>query len=291
MSGNVLTNNTDVEHNTLTAALMATTAHGALSLAPNGAFTYTPAANYNGPDSFTFRGNDGNVGATRDDEITVNPVNDAPVAAGQSVSTNEDTAKAIALVETDIDGDTLTYGMVSSPAHGTLTGSARGADLHPGRELQRHRQLHVPGQRRQANSNTATVTITIIAVNDAPVAVDDARPPTRHDGERQRAEQQQRRRRQCVDGGAGGRLGPRHVHVERERRLHLSSGGRVLRGQQLRLPGQGRDDQRNGDGDVEGSDGRQVAANVSVLVAAIDRGLRNDVAKIMSGNAKSSGDA
>ena len=47
-SGNVLANDTDVEGSALTAVLVSGTAHGTLSLSPNGSFSYTPNANYNG---------------------------------------------------------------------------------------------------------------------------------------------------------------------------------------------------------------------------------------------------
>ncbi len=60
--------------------------------------TYTPAANYNGPDSFTFTVNDGTVtSAPATVSITVTAVNDPPVANPQAVTTPEDTAKAITL--------------------------------------------------------------------------------------------------------------------------------------------------------------------------------------------------
>src|SRR5207248_1362969 len=99
-------------------------AHGTLSgIAP--AVTYTPAANYNGPDSFTFKANDGTIDSTPATvTITVTPVNDAPVANAQAVTTAEDTAKAITLTATDVDGDPLTYAIVAAPAHGTLSGAA-----------------------------------------------------------------------------------------------------------------------------------------------------------------------
>ena len=50
--------------------------------------------------------------------------NGAPVAAAQSVTTDEDTAVAITLAATDADGDPLTYTIVTAPAHGTLSGTA-----------------------------------------------------------------------------------------------------------------------------------------------------------------------
>ena len=55
----VLANDSDIDGNTLTAVLATGPAHGALTLNANGSFTYTPVANYNGPDSFTYRANDG----------------------------------------------------------------------------------------------------------------------------------------------------------------------------------------------------------------------------------------
>ncbi len=55
----VLANDTDAESNPLTALLVANVTHGTLSLASNGGFTYTPTTTYNGPDSFTYKANDG----------------------------------------------------------------------------------------------------------------------------------------------------------------------------------------------------------------------------------------
>jgi VCBS repeat-containing protein len=66
----------------LTFAKLADPAHGTVTVANDGAFTYTPAANYFGPDSFTFTVSDGNGGsASGTITITVTPVNDAPIAA------------------------------------------------------------------------------------------------------------------------------------------------------------------------------------------------------------------
>ena len=55
----VLANDTDPDGDPLTAVLVTGPSHGTLTLNANGSFTYTPAANYNGPDSFTYRASDG----------------------------------------------------------------------------------------------------------------------------------------------------------------------------------------------------------------------------------------
>ena len=52
------------------------------------------------------------------------PVNDAPVAVAQSVTTAEDTALPITLAGTDVEGGALTYAIVTAPANGTLSGTA-----------------------------------------------------------------------------------------------------------------------------------------------------------------------
>jgi VCBS repeat-containing protein len=75
----VLSNDTDTDHDAITASALTGPAHGALTLNPDGSFTYTPEANYSGADSFTYRAFDG---AAYSDpatvSITVNSVNDAP---------------------------------------------------------------------------------------------------------------------------------------------------------------------------------------------------------------------
>src|SRR5207244_7705805 len=122
---------TDADGDTLTFSIVAGPLHGALSgVAPN--LTYTPAANYNGADSFTFKANDGTVDSSAATvSLTVTAVNDAPVAADQAVTTAEDTAKAIVLTASDVEGDPLTYAMVAAPAHGPQSGVARNVTYTP----------------------------------------------------------------------------------------------------------------------------------------------------------------
>jgi VCBS repeat-containing protein len=169
----LLVNDSDTEGSSLTAAKVANPAHGSVTVNANGSFTYTPAANYNGPDSFTYRVSDGSVNsATVTVSITVTPVNDAPVATSQSKSTNEDTAKAITLAGTDVEGSGLTFTIVTPPAHGVLTGVAPAVTYVPAANYNGPDSFTFRVNDGTVNSaNVATVTLTVTAVNDAPVAV------------------------------------------------------------------------------------------------------------------------
>src|SRR5215216_2276467 len=73
----VLDNDTDADANPLTAALVTNVSHGVLSLAANGGFTYTPATGYSGPDSFTYKANDGTIVSNT---VTVSLTVTAPAA-------------------------------------------------------------------------------------------------------------------------------------------------------------------------------------------------------------------
>jgi MYXO-CTERM domain-containing protein len=111
---------TDVDGDPLSYSIATPPAHGALT-GTGANRTYTPAADFNGSDSFTFTANDGTVAsAVATITVTVTPVNDPPVAQARSVSTKEGTAVEIALTGTDADGDPLTYALAAQPAHGTV---------------------------------------------------------------------------------------------------------------------------------------------------------------------------
>ena len=77
----VLGGDTDVENDPLRRCLVAGPSDGSLTPNADGSFTYTPDANFNGTDTFTYRADDGeDVSNVATVTITVNPVNDAPVA-------------------------------------------------------------------------------------------------------------------------------------------------------------------------------------------------------------------
>ena len=101
-------------------------AHGTATVS-GGKVVYTPAANYNGPDTFTYKLTD-TVGhsATATVTITVTAVNDAPVAAPASGSTSEDTALSGSVSATDVDGGHADVAKVATRSHGTVTVNADG---------------------------------------------------------------------------------------------------------------------------------------------------------------------
>merc|ERR1711964_324156 len=114
------------------------------------ALTYEPTTNVNGSDSFTFT------------------VNDKPVATAQTMTTDEDVAKAITLAGTDIENSTLTYTVVANPSHGALSGTAPALTYTPTADYNGSDSFTFKVNDGTVDSETATISITVIAVNDAP---------------------------------------------------------------------------------------------------------------------------
>ncbi len=162
----------DPDGDSLTYTVVTLPANGVLSGdAPN--LQYTPNADYNGPDTFTFMVNDGQVDSSAATvSIEVTPVNDAPVADDQSVTTPEDTAVDIVLTGSDSDGDALTYTVVTQPANGVLTGDAPNLQYTPNVDYTGIDTFTFMVNDGQVDSNTATVSIEVTPVNDAPLADD-----------------------------------------------------------------------------------------------------------------------
>ena len=187
ISGSVVGNDYDPDGDTVSWALATGPAHGTVVFNSNGTFTYTPNANYNGPDSFTYKiidsqGKEGLATVT----LGITPVNDAPVAVNDSYITNEDTTLTISTTATgiisnlagrdsDIDGDPLTATLVTGPGHGTLTLNANGTFTYtPNANYNGPDSFTYKVNDGSLDSNIATVSITVSAVNDAPVAVNDS---------------------------------------------------------------------------------------------------------------------
>lgn len=97
--------------------------------------------------------------------------NQPPVAAPQSVQVLLNTPKAITLTATDPEGNPLTYTIVASPAHGTLTGTAPSLTYTPGQDYTGPDSFTFKANDGLLDSNVATVTITVSASAAEEVAV------------------------------------------------------------------------------------------------------------------------
>lgn len=164
----VLANDTDVDSPVLTAVLVTGPAHGTLTLNSSGSFTYTPAANFNGTDSFTYRANDGYSSSNNAIvTITVNPMNDPPVAANDAYSvlinnTLNVSAPGVLANDTDVDSSTLTAVLISGPAHGTLTLNANGSFIYtPSPNFNGTDTFTYRANDGISDGNVATVTIAV----------------------------------------------------------------------------------------------------------------------------------
>ena len=160
----------DPDCDPITFGIASDPSHGTLSgIAPN--VTYTPEADYNGVDTFTFVVSDGVVfSEPAMVTITVLPVNDTPLAEPQAVTTSEDTALAIVLTGSDLDDDPLTYSVVAGPSHGVLVGTAPTLTYTPTTNYYGLDALTFVVSDGVTTSAPAVVDITVLPVNDAPLA-------------------------------------------------------------------------------------------------------------------------
>ena len=129
----ILFNDTDPQGLTLHPILLTSPAHGTLSLDDTGAFTYTPATGYRGPDSFTYEAGNGILeSAPTTVSLVVNPVNLPPVANDVTYSGQENTPLSIAAPgvlasATSPENLALTASIVSGPSYGTVTLNTNGS--------------------------------------------------------------------------------------------------------------------------------------------------------------------
>ena len=174
----VLANDSDPDGDALALLSVGAPAHGTAAANPDGTVTYTPALNYNGADTFTYVASDTEGGsASATVTVTITPVNDAPAASNDSYSTAEDTALIVAAPgvlanDSDVDGDAMTAVMVSTTSNGTLTLNGDGSFTYlPDPDYNGSDSFSYKASDGTLSSSTAQrVSITVLAVNDAPVA-------------------------------------------------------------------------------------------------------------------------
>jgi len=152
---------TDIDSASLTYSRVTDAAHGSVTVNANGTFSYTPNLNYNGPDSFTFKANDGaldsNIATVN---LSVAPVNDAPVLSGLTSTVAVTPAAPVVTLSpgalaSDVDNTTLASATVHISA-GTFVGDGDILGVSAG---------GLTGTGISAAYNAATETLTLSGVD------------------------------------------------------------------------------------------------------------------------------
>jgi hypothetical protein len=141
------------------------------------AFTYTPNANFAGIDTFSYQISDNYDSSTAWVSIQVTAPPTPPVANDDEYSTDEDAAIVVSILanDTDLNSDELTASIVSGPSYGSLTFGEGGSITYtPAANYHGSDSFTYVATDGALNSNTATVSLTVTSVPDAPIAVDDS---------------------------------------------------------------------------------------------------------------------
>lgn len=170
----VLANDSDPEAQPLTAVLALNVQHGVLTLNADGTFSYQPASNFHGADSFAYRATDGvRTSAPVTVSLTVNPVNDAPVGAADIYSVRVDTPltvepqNGVLRNDTDVDNGSLTALLVSPPEDGELILNANGSFTYtPVTGFSGVRSFTYRASDGSLQSAVITVTLNVTAAQD-----------------------------------------------------------------------------------------------------------------------------
>ncbi|GIX49563.1 MAG: hypothetical protein KatS3mg131_3774 [Candidatus Tectimicrobiota bacterium] len=177
----VLANDSDPDGDALSVMSFTQPANGVVTHDGSGVLTYTPKANFHGTDSFTYTVTDGHGADVGVVSIVVTPVNDAPLALADSITTAEDTAVTVAVLanDSDPDGDTLSVISVTQGAHGTTAVLADGTIRYtPAADYSGTDSFSYTVSDPHGATATATVSVTVTPVNDAPLAQDDSATTT-----------------------------------------------------------------------------------------------------------------
>jgi hypothetical protein len=163
----LLTSDPDIDPLTVTG--LTQPANGTASINPDDTVNYTPDLNFNGNDSFTYTIDDGNGGTdTAVVNVTVIAVNDPPVADDDSATTQEATAVTIDVLanDSDVDGDILSVYSVTQGGSGSVTNNGTSVTYTPDLGFTGTDSFTYTAYDGMANSNVATVSVT---VNPEPV--------------------------------------------------------------------------------------------------------------------------
>ena len=183
----LLANDDDADGDTLTVNTtpIVDVSNGTLSLNDDGSFTYTPDANYVGTDSFDYEISDGNGNSsTATVMIEITDPNIAPIAVDDNYTTNEDEPLTVAagtggLLDNDSDPDSseirATTIAVTGPEHGIVVIQADGGFTYtPELDFNGTDSFTYEVVDEHGGMSTATATIEVASVNDAPILVNDS---------------------------------------------------------------------------------------------------------------------
>ena len=181
VSVDVLANDTDADGDALSVTAVTKPAKGEAKVNSNYTVTYTPDANWNGTDTFDYVVSDGTALDTATVTVTVGAGNKPPVAVDDAArATKNGGAVTINVLanDKDGDGDALSVTLVAQPSNGSATVNAENMVKYtPDTDFSGRDPFDYVASDGTA-SDTATVMVTVGAVNDAPVAADDAATTT-----------------------------------------------------------------------------------------------------------------
>jgi subtilisin family serine protease len=180
-NGNVLLNDFDIDSNDLSVILINDSSNGLLSLNDNGEFNYTPNANFNGTDSFSYQIFDGQLlSEIATVNLTVNPVNHAPIANNDNFQLTSDKIikfSDILANDIDMDGDAIRVSNITNRNGVDLDIDANGdVIIFAQRNFTGLASFNYTITDGNLSSQNATVTINYLPpekINQAPIGVDD----------------------------------------------------------------------------------------------------------------------
>ncbi|EOK5797764.1 tandem-95 repeat protein [Vibrio parahaemolyticus] len=172
----VLPNDTDIDGDTLRIDSASVPSDQGTVEIVDGKLVFTPAENFNGDAEITYTVTDGELTDEAKVSVTVNPVNDAPVAKDDIATTQEDTAVTIDVLpnDTDVDGDKLSIQSATVPeAQGKVEIVDGKLVFTPAENFNGQAEITYTVTDGQL-TDEAKVTVTVNPVNDAPTIKVDA---------------------------------------------------------------------------------------------------------------------
>ena len=164
----VLLNDTNIDSG-IFAIIQTNVGFGTLTLNLDGSFTYQPNQNFNSVDSFTYFATNGTHNSNNATvTLSVNPINDVPIAQSDTASTLEDTPVTIPVLnnDSDVDGDLLTVNSITQGTNGTVATNGTTITYTPKLNFNGTDSFTYTISDGVNTSNSAMITVTVTSVDD-----------------------------------------------------------------------------------------------------------------------------